>query len=75
MIILHIHLVCILSVIPLLPSYDEMGYYDLPAVIDYVLATTDHSNLAYVGHSMGETTSSCLPECFSFLFCAYFMNF
>ncbi|KAK4298232.1 hypothetical protein Pmani_029415 [Petrolisthes manimaculis] len=36
-------------------SYDEMGYYDLPAVIDYVLTTTEHSKLAYVGHSMGTT--------------------
>jgi lysosomal acid lipase/cholesteryl ester hydrolase len=32
-----------------------MGVYDLPAVIDYVLNTTGHQQLYYVGHSMGNT--------------------
>mgnify|MGYP000005750905 CR=1 FL=1 len=32
-----------------------MGIYDLPAVIDHVLATTGQSDIFYVGHSMGTT--------------------
>ncbi|KAK7866018.1 hypothetical protein R5R35_008533 [Gryllus longicercus] len=36
-------------------SFHEMGIYDLPAVIDYVLNTTGASQLHYVGHSMGTT--------------------
>ncbi|CAG7722282.1 unnamed protein product [Allacma fusca] len=34
-------------------SYDEMGLYDLPAVIDYVLNTTKQPDMYYIGHSMG----------------------
>nr|XP_045622185.1 gastric triacylglycerol lipase-like isoform X4 [Procambarus clarkii] len=36
-------------------SWDEMGSLDLPAVIDYILATTRHEQLYYIGHSMGTT--------------------
>lgn len=36
-------------------SWDEMGYYDLPAMLDYVLKTTGHEDLYYIGHSMGTT--------------------
>lgn len=36
-------------------SWDEMAEYDIPAVIDYVLATTGYSQLYYIGHSMGTT--------------------
>ncbi|KAF2359396.1 AB-hydrolase lipase domain [Trinorchestia longiramus] len=36
-------------------SFDEMGKYDLPAVIDYILTTTKFKKLHYVGHSMGTT--------------------
>ncbi|CAB0013052.1 unnamed protein product [Nesidiocoris tenuis] len=32
-----------------------MGYYDLPAVIDFILGATESKNLAYVGHSQGTT--------------------
>lgn len=32
-----------------------MGYYDLPAAIDYILQETDKSQLLYLGHSMGTT--------------------
>ena len=32
-----------------------MGVYDLPAVIDYILETTEERDLFYVGHSMGTT--------------------
>lgn len=35
-------------------SFDEMGYYDLPAEIDYVLQQTKHTQLYYMGHSMGK---------------------
>ena len=36
-------------------SWDEMGTYDLPAMIDKVLNVTGKSKLYYVGHSMGTT--------------------
>lgn len=36
-------------------SWHEMGYYDLPAVIDYVLFKTDKTDLQYIGHSQGTT--------------------
>jgi pimeloyl-ACP methyl ester carboxylesterase len=36
-------------------SFHEMGVYDLPAVIDYVLKATGTQKLHYVGHSMGTT--------------------
>jgi len=34
-------------------SYDEMAQYDAPNMIDYVLHYTNHTQLAYVGHSEG----------------------
>ena len=34
-------------------SWDEMGQYDIPAEINYVLANTGRSKLIYIGHSMG----------------------
>ncbi|XP_031617080.1 lipase 3-like [Contarinia nasturtii] len=36
-------------------SWDEMGRYDLPATIDYVLAETGQMKLQFVGHSQGTT--------------------
>jgi lysosomal acid lipase/cholesteryl ester hydrolase len=36
-------------------SWHEMGVYDLPAEIDYILTYTTQKNLRYVGHSMGTT--------------------
>lgn len=30
-----------------------MGYYDLPAAIDYILNVTKEDKLSYIGHSMG----------------------
>ncbi|XP_037513150.1 lysosomal acid lipase/cholesteryl ester hydrolase [Rhipicephalus sanguineus] len=34
-------------------SFDEMIKYDLPAMLDYVLNTTQQTKLFYVGHSQG----------------------
>ncbi|XP_069680361.1 lipase 3-like [Periplaneta americana] len=36
-------------------SFQEMGVFDLPAVLDYVLAATRQPRLYYIGHSMGTT--------------------
>lgn len=37
-------------------SWHEIGREDLPAMIDYVLNTTNKTQLAYIGHSQGTTT-------------------
>lgn len=37
-------------------SWHEIGYYDLPATIDYILNVTDQKNLLYFGHSQGTTS-------------------
>ncbi|XP_069676693.1 lipase 3-like [Periplaneta americana] len=34
-------------------SWHEMGMYDMPATIDYILATTGENRLSYISHSMG----------------------
>ncbi|XP_029707755.2 lipase 1 [Aedes albopictus] len=36
-------------------SFHEIGYYDLPAKIDYILNTTNNNKLQYVGFSQGTT--------------------
>lgn len=36
-------------------SWHEIGYYDLPATIDYILEHTGHMELYYVGYSQGST--------------------
>jgi len=36
-------------------SWHEMGIYDVPAMIDYILAFTNHTQVTYIGHSMGAT--------------------
>jgi len=36
-------------------SYEEMGLYDLPAEIDFILEKTQQKQLSYVGHSEGTT--------------------
>lgn len=36
-------------------SFHEIGYYDVPAMIDYILEKTQQQNLQYVGHSQGTT--------------------
>lgn len=37
-------------------SWHEMGVFDLPAYIDYILERTARSQLHYIGHSQGTTT-------------------
>lgn len=34
----------------------EIGYYDLPAKLDYVTNTTGYESVYYMGHSQGTTT-------------------
>ncbi|KAF7286541.1 hypothetical protein GWI33_004944 [Rhynchophorus ferrugineus] len=47
-------------------SWHEIGVIDLPAMIDYVLETTQVESIYYAGHSQGTTTfyvmTSSLPE-------------
>lgn len=37
-------------------SFDEMGYYDIPAFINLILAVTNQEKLFYIGHSQGTTS-------------------
>lgn len=37
-------------------SWHEIGIYDLPAMIDYVLEQTGQERLQYIGHSQGTTS-------------------
>lgn len=37
-------------------SWHEIGKYDLPASIDYVLSRTGYSKAHYIGHSQGTTS-------------------
>ncbi|CAG9795477.1 unnamed protein product [Diatraea saccharalis] len=36
-------------------SNDEIALYDLPAMIDYVLQTSNQQKMVYIGHSLGTT--------------------
>uniref|UniRef100_A0A8D9E787 Gastric triacylglycerol lipase n=1 Tax=Cacopsylla melanoneura TaxID=428564 RepID=A0A8D9E787_9HEMI len=36
-------------------SFHEMGVYDMPAFIDFILKKTNQDKVAYIGHSMGTT--------------------
>lgn len=36
-------------------TWTEMGKFDLPASIDYILSETSHSKVRYIGHSEGTT--------------------
>lgn len=37
-------------------TWHEIGYYDVPASIDYVLQKTNQESLIYIGHSQGTTS-------------------
>ncbi|XP_033005086.1 putative lysosomal acid lipase/cholesteryl ester hydrolase [Lacerta agilis] len=47
-------------------SFHEMGIYDLPAMVDFILQKTGQKNIYYVGHSQGCTVAfvalSILPQ-------------
>ena len=49
-------------------DFEDMGLKDLPAFIDFILNTTSHTSLSYVGHSEGTTQlfigSSMMPDYF-----------
>nr|CAI5863806.1 unnamed protein product [Callosobruchus analis] len=36
-------------------SFHELGYYDSPACVDYILSRTNAKSLSYIGHSQGTT--------------------
>ncbi|XP_049888039.1 lipase 3-like [Pectinophora gossypiella] len=36
-------------------TFDEHGYYDVPAIVDYVLRITQQPKVNYIGHSQGTT--------------------
>lgn len=40
-------------------TWEQMGTKDTPAVIDFILKTTGHDKLSYVGHSEGTTQIMC----------------
>jgi len=51
-------------------DFEEMGIYDVPAEIDYILESTEFSKIAsYIGHSEGTTQffigSSLKPDYFT----------
>lgn len=50
-VLLHIHLLNIYR--------DEMAQYDVPGMLDYILSVTNHSKVAYVGHSQVATLCLC----------------
>lgn len=37
-------------------SWHEIGMYDIPASVDYILNKTENTELYFVGHSQGTTT-------------------
>lgn len=36
-------------------SFDEMGQYDVPVMVDYVISKSGHEKLKFIGHSEGTT--------------------
>jgi pimeloyl-ACP methyl ester carboxylesterase len=36
-------------------DWEQMGQYDLPAVIDHIVAKTGNQKITYIGHSQGTT--------------------
>lgn len=42
-----------------LDSFDEMGQYDVPVMVDYVISKSGHKKLVFIGHSEGLTSIAC----------------
>ena len=42
-------------------SWDEMAQYDLPAMINKAIETTNEPRIFYIGHSMGTTALMAMP--------------
>ena len=40
----------------LICSWDQVGEFDLPAMLKYAMEVTGEESIFYVGHSMGTTT-------------------
>jgi lysosomal acid lipase/cholesteryl ester hydrolase len=36
-------------------SFPEMGKYDLPAMVDYIIGKTGRKKISFIGHSQGNT--------------------
>lgn len=40
-------------------SWHEIGLYDLPAMIDFILEKTEQDQMIYIGHSQGKSKQRC----------------
>lgn len=40
----------------IISSWHEIGKYDIPAMIDYIINKTNQQKIHYIGHSQGTTT-------------------
>lgn len=58
LIILHVcdtYQINLFQSLPHNDRWDEMGLYDIPATLEYILRITGRQKLLYIGHSMGNS--------------------